>query len=121
MVFRKPADPTEQGIAIKHPPGKPVGDDLREGKPTALVARAISAASPAQLAILDGVGNPDLPDEQITAIQQILVDTGAAAKVTDSIDVLRDEALSAISQSGLLPEAIEALSELAYYVTDRDH
>jgi geranylgeranyl diphosphate synthase, type I len=101
--------------------GKPVGDDLREGKPTALVARAISAASPAQLAILDGIGNPDLPDDQISAIQQILVDTGAAAMVTDSIDVLRDEALAAISQSGLLPEAIEALSELAYYVTDRDH
>jgi geranylgeranyl diphosphate synthase, type I len=101
--------------------GKPVGDDLREGKPTALVARAIAAATPAQLAILDGIGNPDLPDDQITAIQQILVETGAAAQVSASIDVLRDEALAAIATSGLLPEAIAALSELAYYVTDRDH
>ncbi len=101
--------------------GKPVGDDLREGKPTALVARAIAAASPAQLKILDGIGNPDLPDDQISAIQQILIDTGAATKVTNSIDVLRDEALAAISQSGLLPEAVESLSELAYYVSDRDH
>lgn len=100
--------------------GKPVGDDLREGKPTALVARAIAAASPAQLKVLDLVGTPQLADDQIVAIQQILVDTGAAAEVTASIDVLRDEALAAIATSGLLPEAVKALSELAYYVTDRD-
>jgi geranylgeranyl diphosphate synthase, type I len=101
--------------------GKPVGDDLREGKPTALVARAVAAASPAQLKVLDGIGNPELSDDQITSIQQILVDTGAALQVAESIDVLRDEALAAISQSGLLPEAVHALGELAYYVTDRDH
>ncbi len=101
--------------------GKPVGDDLREGKPTALLARAIVAATPAQLKVLDGTGDPDLSDSQIIAIQQILVETGAAAAVAASIDVLRDEALAAIATSGLLPEAVSALSELAYYVTDRDH
>jgi geranylgeranyl diphosphate synthase, type I len=100
--------------------GKPVGDDLREGKPTALVARAIAAATPSQLAVLDGIGNPDLPNDQIAAIQQILVDTGAASAVSTDIDVLRDEALAAIATSGLLPEAVSALSELAHYVTDRD-
>ena len=101
--------------------GKPVGDDLREGKPTALVARAIAAATPSQLEVLDGIGSPDLADDQITAIQQILVDTGAASEVSNAIDLLRDEALNAISASGLLPEAVTALSELAHYVTDRDH
>ncbi len=101
--------------------GKPVGDDLREGKPTALVARAIAAATPSQLEVLDGIGSPDLADDQITAIQQILVDTGAASEVSNAIELLRDEALNAISVSGLLPEAVSALSELAYYVTDRDH
>jgi geranylgeranyl diphosphate synthase, type I len=100
--------------------GKPVGDDLREGKPTALVARAIAAATPAQLAILDGIGSPDLSNDQITAIQQILVDTGAATAVSNDIDLLRDEALAAIATSALLPEAVSALSELAHYVTDRD-
>ena len=33
--------------------GKPVGDDLREGKPTPLLARAVAAATPEQLRLLD--------------------------------------------------------------------
>ena len=101
--------------------GKPVGDDLREGKSTALVARAIAAATPAQLEILDGIGNPELSTDQVCAIQQVLVETGAAKAVASSISVLRDEALAAIAISGLLPEAVCALTELAHYVTDRDH
>jgi geranylgeranyl diphosphate synthase, type I len=100
--------------------GKPVGDDLREGKPTALVARAIAVATPAQLALLDLIGNPNLSNEQICSIQQILVDTGAAKAVSNDIDQLRSKALAAVATSGLLPEAISALSELAHYVTDRD-
>jgi geranylgeranyl diphosphate synthase, type I len=101
--------------------GKPVGDDLREGKSTALVARAIAAATPAQLEILDEIGNPELSTGQVCAIQQVLVETGAAQAVASSIIVLRDEALAAIAISGLLPEAVSALTELAHYVTDRDH
>ena len=38
--------------------GKPVGGDLREGKPTPLLARAVHAATPAQRAVLDEVGSP---------------------------------------------------------------
>jgi geranylgeranyl diphosphate synthase, type I len=101
--------------------GKPVGDDLREGKPTALLARAIASASPAQLKILDLIGNPDLSSAQIQSVQEVLVETGAVLAVTNSIDDLRDEALTAIAISGLLPEAITAFSELAHYVTNRDH
>ena len=49
--------------------GKPVGEDLREGKPTPLLAIATARAGPAGLALLDRVGCPDLGDDEIAAIQ----------------------------------------------------
>lgn len=100
--------------------GKPVGDDLREGKPTALVARALAAASPSQRTVLGRIGHVDLSPAEIGTIQSILVDTGAADLVRTQINLLRDEAIGAINQSGLTPEATDALIELAHYVTDRD-
>ena len=100
--------------------GKPVGDDLREGKPTALVARALSAATPAQRTVLDRIGHTDLRSDEITTIQEILVDTGAAAVVETQIGALRDEAITAIESSGLTRPAVDALVALAFYVTDRD-
>jgi geranylgeranyl diphosphate synthase type I len=101
--------------------GKPVGDDLREGKPTALVAQARSAASAAQREKLLKVGDPDLSDDEIGDLQDILIQTGAASAVEQQIDVLRDEAIDAINAAGLVPMATEALVELAHYVTARDH
>lgn len=101
--------------------GKPVGDDLREGKPTALLATAIESASTSQLDVLAAVGTSNLTDEAVGRIQEVLRDTGAAVKLEKQIDMLRDDAISSIERSGLLPEAIEALVELANYVTYRDH
>lgn len=100
--------------------GKPVGDDLREGKPTALVARALEAASPSQRVILDRIGDVDLSLTEIASIQSILVETGATDLVRAQINQLRDEAIAAIRPSGLTTEASDALIELAHYVTDRD-
>ena len=42
----------------EHTTGKPVGGDLREGKPTPLLARARAAASPAQLACSTASATP---------------------------------------------------------------
>ena len=100
--------------------GKPVGDDLREGKPTALVARALASASEGQRVLLDRIGHVDLTVDEIADIQTILVDTGAAATVEAQIGVLRDEAITAIKTSAMTAESVDALVELAYYVTDRD-
>ncbi len=56
--------------------GKPVGQDLREGKPTPLLAIAVAQASPTEAAVLDRVGEPRLSDTDVTAIQQVLVSHG---------------------------------------------
>jgi geranylgeranyl diphosphate synthase, type I len=100
--------------------GKPVGGDLREGKPTPLLARAVAAATPAQRAILDRVGRPDLSDDDVADIQQAIVDTGALADLEGTIVRLTDEAVTAIERVGLTAEARDELVVLAAFVSQRE-
>jgi geranylgeranyl diphosphate synthase type I len=99
--------------------GKPVGDDLAEGKPTVLLALARAAADSTQLAVLGKVGSPMGPDD-IAAIQQVMVDTGAVAASEEETEQLLEEALTAIEA---LPDhhgSRDALRALADYVVERD-
>jgi geranylgeranyl diphosphate synthase type I len=100
--------------------GKPVGDDLREGKPTPLLALATAAADASQRAVLDRVGQPDLDGATITAIQDVLQATGAVDAVEASIDELTSRALKGLEGADLVPEATEALTALASFVAWRD-
>ena len=100
--------------------GKPVGGDLREGKPTPLLARAVAAASPAQRAVLDRVGEPGLGDEEVAAMQQVIVDTGALAALESQIAELSAEAVSAIEKAPITAESRDELIALANYVSWRD-
>jgi geranylgeranyl diphosphate synthase type I len=99
--------------------GKPVGDDLREGKPTPLLALARERASAAQAAELDRVGDPSLDDAGVARLQAVLVDTGAAAALEARIDALTAEALGAAEVLPVTPEAQAALAELATFVSER--
>jgi geranylgeranyl diphosphate synthase type I len=100
--------------------GKPVGGDLREGKPTPLMARAIAAATPAQLGVLRQVGRSDLNDDDIAAIQQVIVDTGALADLEATIASRSAEAVAALTQIPLQGDALHELAALADFVTGRN-
>jgi len=100
--------------------GKPVGGDLREGKPTPLLARAVHAATAAQRAVLDEVGSPRLVDADIADMQQVIVDTGALAALEAQIEMLTDEAVAAIEVAPITPESRSELIALARYVSRRD-
>jgi geranylgeranyl diphosphate synthase type I len=100
--------------------GKPVGDDLREGKPTVLLALATRAATPAQGTLLARVGRRDLGTDEVAAIQQVLIDTGALAELEEMIDGFAHDALDALDQAPLSDDARKALTELAHYVAWRD-
>lgn len=99
--------------------GKPVGDDLREGKPTPLLAAATATADAAQARVLDEVGRADLSRDEVGAIQDVLVSTGAVAAIESSIDALTTEALDAIAHADIVDEARTALVELAQFVAWR--
>ena len=98
--------------------GKPVGDDLREGKPTLLMAMAKSAATPSQLTVLDTVGS-EMDDETVAGVQQVIVDTGALASLEIEISELLEEALGALEALPDVPAAKEALAAAARFVALR--
>jgi geranylgeranyl diphosphate synthase type I len=99
--------------------GKPVGGDLREGKPTPLLARAIAAATPAQRDVLAQVGHPGLDDQQIADIQQAIVDTGALADLERTIASRTAAAIDAIDRAEIDAVARRELVDLAAYVSQR--
>lgn len=99
--------------------GKPVGDDLREGKPTPLLARAREAADPKQAKLLGLVGN-DLTSDQVAAVQTIFTDTGAVAEIEEQILTLTNRALDALARTPLSGDASEHLAELATYLATRN-
>ena len=98
--------------------GKPVGDDLQEGKPTLLMAMARTAASPSQLALLDLVGS-EMSDETVADVQQVIVDTGALASLENEISELLEEALDALEDLPDVPAAKEVLAATARFVATR--
>jgi geranylgeranyl diphosphate synthase, type I len=103
--------------------GKPSGDDIREGKRTLLVARAFDMADPEQARVLErAVGNPDLDEAGIAAVQQVLRDCGALAAVETVIAELTTAALSALRHAPVADEETRAaLRVLADRVTNRAH
>ena len=98
--------------------GKPVGDDLREGKPTLLMAMARAAATPSQLEVLDSAGS-EMDDETVAAVQQVIVDTDALSSLEREIADLLDEALDALKALPDVPAAKEALAATARFVALR--
>jgi geranylgeranyl diphosphate synthase type I len=101
--------------------GKPAGDDLREGKRTVLVAKALQSAGPAErTAIERDLGDPDLDEDAVARLRQILVGTGAVDAVEKLIDELTTTARAALEAApGLDPEAAAALHALAVAATRR--
>ena len=101
--------------------GKPTGDDLREGKPTPLMAEAFAHASDQQRSILGKIGSNDLSEKEINDIQEVVEETGAKSVIEQEIEELTDSALEILSTIRLEKDASESLSELAHFVAYRTH
>jgi geranylgeranyl diphosphate synthase type I len=101
--------------------GKPVGDDLREGKPTPLLAIASARVDADGLALLGRVGAGDLEETEVKALQELFLASGAVAQIETTIDALVEQAIGALDASALAPPARDLLRDLAYYVAWRDH
>lgn len=101
--------------------GKPAGDDLREGKRTALLAHALEHAAPQDAALLSAsLGDPDLDEDAVAACRQALERSGAVDRTEAMIEEGAQRARTALAQAeGLAPEGREALSELVSVCTDR--
>ena len=96
--------------------GKPVGADLREGKSTLPLALASERADGDGRRLLARAGAPDLSDEEITAIRELVVESGAAAAVECEIGRLVVAAVDALERcdvDGAAAPPLRRLCELA--------
>lgn len=100
--------------------GKPVGDDLREGKPTPLMAIATARSNEQQRRVLQLVGTVQLDNAQIADVQQVMVETGALAELEARICALTDEAVAAARVAPITQDARDSLVELANFVSWRE-
>ena len=94
--------------------GKPVGDDLREGKRTVLVAYALAHTDQAGRRLLaERLGDPELDEDGIAALQQVITDSGADAAVEAMITGYVEEALSALDERSMSTSGRAGLTALA--------
>jgi geranylgeranyl diphosphate synthase type I len=100
--------------------GKPVGDDLREGKPTPLVAIATARATDRDRELLLQLGSDELTADDVVELQALFVRTGAVDDVEAAIARLVVEARDALAAAPITETARAWLDELAAYVAWRD-
>jgi len=100
--------------------GKPVGNDLREGKQTALVQHALRTLDADDAAVLKGVlGRRDASDEDVLRARELIARSGAKEEVEREIAALRARCLDALRGADMLPRGVELLTALATMLTDR--
>ncbi len=100
---------------------KPVGDDLREGKPTLLVALARRELSPEERSVFDEhFGQAGLDTDGIGILQRLIAGSGAVGRLEDRIDGLLQEAVDVLDRLPFTREARIALAELTAFVVDRE-
>ncbi len=100
--------------------GKPAGDDLREGKRTALIAMALEQADGAQAAVVRRhLGDPHLSPTGVDSLRQVIEDTGARDRIEALIDTLMDDSLAALRAAPVDEQARDVLAALAVAATAR--
>ena len=110
--------------------GKPAGDDLREGKRTALLALTLAAcdraanagdvAAAEDAALLRArVGAADLGEDEVARIRRIMTDRGARAEHEDLVAARRDTGFAALEGVRTTEGAREVLRAMGHLLTSR--
>jgi geranylgeranyl diphosphate synthase type I len=100
--------------------GKPAGDDLREGKRTVLVCRALRLASPQDHELLTArLGDRTLTDDDVEDLRAAIRRTGAVQEVEALISSLAGPALERLAATELDEPGRGMLLELGRAAVDR--
>jgi geranylgeranyl diphosphate synthase type I len=100
--------------------GKDRDSDLREGKRTVLLAKAIAAAGPEDRRFLgERVGRPDLAADELSRARDLLERTGALDATLALIEALVERARRALDGAPLPDRAAALLAEMAEVVAVR--
>ena len=102
--------------------GKPIGSDIREGRMTLLVIKALREAEPSERDRLRGLlGKPDLSREEVEEARRIIEDVGALSYAQLRARQLVEEAKESLRRArpSLTREAVEFFEELADFFIER--
>lgn len=100
--------------------GKPAGDDLREGKRTVLTAFTAMKVSPEERAFLEAsLGAPQLDASGITALQNLMKNSGALEATEAMITEKSEQALAQLEELDLDAEVMHALKEISALALNR--
>lgn len=99
--------------------GKPFGNDIKAGKRTALLLKALARArGPDRRLLSRVVGNANAADADVTAVLAVFERTGARAEIEARVEELADEALGALGR-GITPHGRELLTGAVVALTQR--
>jgi geranylgeranyl diphosphate synthase, type I len=102
--------------------GKPVGDDLREGKRTVLVGLTREGLSTSVARVFDEmISSRELDEDQIKSLQQTIIGSGALGKTERMIEDLAAQSLEALAGLEIGAEAKAKLRDLAEKVIHRQN
>ena len=102
--------------------GKPVGSDLREGKQTLLIIKALQGSDAREKKIIrDAIGNPDITKEQIEDIQAVMITTGALDHSRRLARKLIKKAKRSLEKLKTSNEAGDFLMGIADYMLERKY
>ena len=101
--------------------GKPAGDDLREGKRTFLIARALQASSGETRARINAMlGDTSLDDDAVAMLRGLIVDSGALVQTEQLIAQKSGDAFAALERLGIDTVSRRALHLLAEAAVTRN-
>ena len=100
--------------------GKPAGDDLREGKRTVLMAKALELSNSDQRkSLLSALGKNDLSTAEVKTAQEIIKNTGALTAIEQMISDLSATAAKSISEVPITDDGRKLLTNLIELSTKR--
>ncbi|MDD3498211.1 MAG: polyprenyl synthetase family protein [Candidatus Moranbacteria bacterium] len=101
--------------------GKPVGSDIREGKQTILVVKALENADENRRKRLEKLlGKENITGDEIREFRKIIIDTGALDYAKEKTQELVEEGKSHIEKIEFDKRAKNFLSAIADYMAKRD-
>jgi geranylgeranyl diphosphate synthase, type I len=92
--------------------GKPVGDDLRRGKPTVLLSLAADRLSGAAATALRSAGSPSMTADEVRVLQDAITTAGVRDEMETLIARHVEEACSSLTSGCLHPAGVAGLMDL---------
>jgi len=100
--------------------GKPVGDDLREGKMTFLIYHTLQRADETDCQFIkEALGDDALSEEEVQRACEVMQRVGAAERVREMIDERLGQARRALGEASLEPEGETFLRGFVEYLGNR--